>query len=157
MPAARAEVDGLGVPAGPVEAPQAAARPWPSPWAVLGCCAVAAAVVALDAWFSAQQGYLARPPDYDGVSYLGTSQSVYHLVLSLHPKAALQVANNSLAPLWIAAMSFQQLIFGEGTWQAFTARFWAVAPLLVLVYWIVRTRGSRSSRREPGEIGRAHV
>jgi hypothetical protein len=110
---------------------------------VLACSGVAAAVVAVDAWFSAQEGYLSRAPDYDGVSYLGTARSVYHLVLSLHPRAALSELNSSLAPLWIAAMAFQQLILGDGTWQAFTARFWAVAPLLILVYWIVRNRASR--------------
>jgi hypothetical protein len=111
---------------------------------VLGCSAVAAAVVALDAWFSAQEGYLSRAPDYDGVSYLGTARSVAHLLVGLHPRAALSELNSSLAPLWIAAMAFQQLILGDGTWQAFTARFWAVAPLLLLVYWIVRARSTRS-------------
>ena len=34
---------------------------------MLACCAVAAAVVAVDAYFSAQEGYLSRAPDYDGV------------------------------------------------------------------------------------------
>jgi hypothetical protein len=124
------------------EAPEASQ--WPSLWSVLGCSAVAAAVVAVDAWFSAQEGYLSRAPDYDGVSYLGTARSVAHLLIGLHPRAALSELNSSLAPLWIAAMAFQQLILGDGTWQAFTARFWAVAPLLVLVYWIVRTRSTRS-------------
>jgi hypothetical protein len=123
-----------------------AAQPsrWPSLWSVLGCGAVAAAVVAVDAWFSAQEGYLSRAPDYDGVSYLGTARSVAHLLIGLHPRAALSELNSSLAPLWIAAMAFQQLILGDGTWQAFTARFWAVAPLLVVVYWIARTRSTRS-------------
>ncbi|TMF94351.1 MAG: hypothetical protein E6I05_03660 [Chloroflexi bacterium] len=110
---------------------------------MLACCAVAAAVVAVDAYFSAQEGYLSRAPDYDGVSYLGTSRSVYFLLHALHFRTALSELNSSLAPLWIAALAFQQLIFGDGTWQAFTARFWGVAPLLTLVYWIVRTRSSR--------------
>lgn len=111
---------------------------------MLGCSAAAAVAVAVDAYFSAQEGYLSRAPDYDGVSYLGTALSVYHVILSLHLRTALSILNSSLAPLWIAALAFQQLIFGTGTWQAFTARFWAVAPLLVLVYWIVRNRGNRT-------------
>ncbi|TMG29201.1 MAG: hypothetical protein E6H97_03480, partial [Chloroflexi bacterium] len=102
---------------------------------MLACCAVAAAVVAVDAYFSAQEGYLSRAPDYDGVSYLGTSRSVYFLLHALHFRTALSELNSSLAPLWIAALAFQQLIFGDGTWQAFTARFWGAAPLLTLVYW----------------------
>jgi hypothetical protein len=123
---------------------QAVESRWPSLWTVLACFAVAAAVVSADALFSAQEGYLSRAPDYDGVSYLGTARSVYHLMLGLHPRAALSELNSSLAPLWIAAMAFQQLILGDGTWQAFTARFWAVAPLLTLVYWVVRNRATRS-------------
>lgn len=111
---------------------------------MLACCAAAAVAVEVDAYFSAQEGYLSRAPDYDGVSYLGTALSVYHVVLSLHLRTALSELNSSLAPLWIAALAFQQLIFGSGTWQAFTARFWAVAPLLVLVYWIVRNRSNRT-------------
>ena len=117
---------------------------WPGLRSVIGCSVAAAVAVAVDAYFSAQEGYLSRAPDYDGVSYLGTARSVYQLVLGLHPRAALSELNNSLAPLWIAAMAFQQLILGGGTWQAFTTRFWAVAPLLVLVYWIVRARAGRS-------------
>jgi hypothetical protein len=123
---------------------QTAEARWPSLWTVLACLAVAAVVVALDGWFSAQEGYLSRAPDYDGVSYLGTSRAVYHLLLVHHFRTALSELNSSLAPLWIAALAFQQLILGDGTWQAFGVRFWAVAPLLTLVYWIVRNRGSRS-------------
>ena len=101
-------------------------------------------MVAIDAVFSAQEGYLSRAPDYDGVSYLGTSLAVHHELVALHLRTALSELSGSLAPLWIAALAFQQLILGVGTWQAFTARVWAVAPLLTLVYWIVRSRGSRS-------------
>src|ERR1700694_906532 len=117
---------------------------WPSLQAMLACCAAAAVAVAVDALYSAQEGYLSRAPEYDWVSYLGTALSVVRVVFFLHLRTALSELNTSLAPLWIAALAFQQLIFGEGTWQAFTARFWAVAPLLVLVYWIVRARSNRS-------------
>lgn len=130
-------------PDGPVTETTELSR-WPSPQAVLACCVAAAVAVAIDAYFSTQEGYLSRAPDYDGVSYLGTARSVYHVVRSLHLRTALSELNTSLAPLWIAVLAFQQLIFGDGTWQSFTARFWAVAPLLVLVYWIVRARSNRS-------------
>src|SRR5467141_2003602 len=116
---------------------------WPSPLTILGCCAVAVVAVAFDALFSAQEGYLSRAPDYDGASYLLTSRSVYYLAHSLHLRTALAELNGSIAPVWIAALAFQRLILGDGTWQAFTARFWAVAPLLVMVYWIVRARAGR--------------
>ena len=87
--------------------PQAAEARWPNPWAVLACFAVGAVVVALDAWFSAQVGYLSRAPDYDGVSYLGTSRAVAHLLLSHHFRTALSELNSSLAPLWIAALALE--------------------------------------------------
>jgi hypothetical protein len=41
-------------------------------------------------------------------------------------------------------LTAQQLILGDGTWQAFAARFWAVALLLILVYWIVSKRATPS-------------
>ena len=117
---------------------------WPSHLAVGGCALTAAAVVALDAVFSAQEGYLSRAPDYDGVSYLGGARSAAHALLSLHLRTALHIVGSSIAPLWVGLMSLQQLILGDGTWQAFTARFWAVAPLLTLVFWIVRSRAGRA-------------
>ena len=48
-----------------------------------------------------------------------------------------------ISPLWISLLTTQQLILGDGTWQAFSARFWAVALLLILVYWIVSRRATR--------------
>jgi len=53
-------------------------------------------------------------------------------------QAAIHVSN--LVPLWSLALTSQYLILGDGAWQAFTARFWAVGPLLVLVYWVIRRR-----------------
>jgi hypothetical protein len=117
---------------------------WPGLRTVLGCCVLAAVAVALDAYFSAQEGLLSRAPDYDGVSYLLTARSALHLLRALHLRTGLGELNGSIAPLWISAVAFQQFIFGDGQWQAFTARFWAMAPLLTLVYWIVRARGHRS-------------
>jgi hypothetical protein len=113
---------------------------WPGPLSILSAAGAGAIAVAVDAYYSAQEGYLSRAPDYDGVSYLTTSRSVYDLLVGGHLRTALAELNSSLAPLWIAALDFQQLILGRGTWQAFTARFWAVAPLLLLVYWIARRR-----------------
>jgi len=104
----------------------------------------AAAVVALDALFSAQEGYLSRAPDYDGVSYLSSARVAAHMLLSLHLRSALHQVSSSLAPLWVGLMALQQVVLGDGTWQAFTARFWAVAPLLTMVFWVVRSRGGRA-------------
>jgi hypothetical protein len=118
----------------------AAAARWPGPLAVAGCAIAAAAAVAVDALYSAQEGYLSRAPDYDGVSYLGTARSVAHEVVSLHLRTALHDIASSVAPLWVALMALHQLLLGDGTWEAFTARFWAVALLLLLVYWIVTSR-----------------
>ena len=104
---------------------------------------MAAAALVADAWFSAQQGYLARPPDYDGVGYLAFAQAPYHLLLGLHLKTALHALNN-VAPLWTAVLTVHYLVLGDGVWQAFAARFWPIALLLVLVYWIVRNRAPRT-------------
>jgi hypothetical protein len=103
----------------------------------------AAAAVTADAWFSAQQGYLARPPDYDGVGYLSFAQAPYHLLLGGHLKTALHALENT-APLWTAVLTAHYLVLGDGVWQAFAARFWPIALLLVLVYWIVRNRAPRA-------------
>jgi hypothetical protein len=124
--------------------PTSELKQWPSLRTVLACCAAAAIAVAIDAVFHAQQGYISRSPDYDGVGYLVTAQGAYGALRSLHLRTALHLLNSNIAPLWITVLTIQQFIFGEGTWQFFTARFWGVAPLLTLVYWIVRNRSSRS-------------
>jgi hypothetical protein len=49
----------------------------------------------------------------------------------------------TISPLWVSLLAAQQLVLGDGTVQAFSARVWAVALLLALVYWIVRRRASR--------------
>jgi hypothetical protein len=116
---------------------------WPSLRAILLCCVVAAVAVGADLWFSAQEGYLARPPDYDGVGYLYYAQAPYHLIAGGHLKTALHDLNN-VAPGWTAVLAAHYLVLGDGTWQAFAARFWPIALLLVLVYWIVRRRASRT-------------
>jgi hypothetical protein len=115
----------------------------PSLRAILLCCVVAAVALAADLWFSAQEGYLARPPDYDGVGYLFYAQAPYHLIAGLHLKTALHALNN-VAPGWTAVLTAHYLVLGDGTWQAFAARFWPIALLLVLVYWIVRRRANRT-------------
>jgi hypothetical protein len=100
--------------------------------------------VAIDSYFSAQEGYLAKPPDEDGVSYLVYARASLLLLRSHHVRTALHVMLTGISPLWVSVLTAQQLILGDGTWQAFSARFWAVAPLLVLIYWIVSRRATRS-------------
>jgi hypothetical protein len=89
--------------------------------------------------YSAQHGYLARPPDYDGVGYLYFAEAPYHLLLGLHLKQA-AIRLDDITPLWTALLTAHYLALGQGVWQAFAARFWAVALLLVLVWWVVRRR-----------------
>ena len=115
---------------------------WPSPRAVLGCSLAAGSAVAADAYFSAQEGYLARPLDYDGVSYVTSAQSAVMLLHSLHVRAAFHDLITAVSPLWVSVLTAQQLVLGSGAWQAFSARFWAVALLLVLVYWVVSRRST---------------
>ena len=98
----------------------------------------------IDAYFSAQEGYLSRPIDYDGISYMLTARAPYLMLHSLHLRTALHELAASISPLWISVLTIQQLILGEGTWQAFSVRFWGVALLLVLVYWIVSRRANRA-------------
>ena len=98
--------------------------------------------VAADAYFSAQEGYLARPLEYDGVSYVTSAQSAVMLLHSLHLRAAFHDLITAVSPLWVSVLAVQQLILGVGPWQAFSARFWAVALLLVLVYWVVSRRST---------------
>ena len=99
--------------------------------------------VAIDGYFSAQEGYLARAPEYDGVGYMVFAKTTYLVLHALHLKTALGHLNN-IAPLWTAVLTFHYLVLGDGWWQAFSTRFWPVALLLGLVYWIVRRRGTRS-------------
>ena len=64
------------------------------------------------------------------------------LLLSFHFRGALHDIVNAVTPLWISVLTVHQMILGAGPWQAFTARFWAVALLLVLGYWIVSRRST---------------
>ena len=99
----------------------------------------AAVAVAVDAYFNVQAGILARPPGYDGVGYMISARQVALLIREGHLHQAVTHISN-FVPLWSLALTSQYSILGDGTWQAFTARFWGVGPLLVLVYWVVRRR-----------------
>jgi hypothetical protein len=109
----------------------------------VACCVLAVVALAVDAYFSAQEGYLSRPADYDGIGYMVFARSAYLQLTGLHLHAGLAELL-TIAPGWNAALAFQYLVFGAGTWPAFTVRFWADALLLVLVYWIVSRRAPRS-------------
>ena len=103
---------------------------------------MAALVVGIDTYFSVQEGYLAQPPGYEGIGYMQFARTAFLLLRQLHVKRALSELN-SIAPLWTFLQALQYFIVGDGTWQAFTVRFWPVTLLLILVYWIVRARASR--------------
>ncbi len=101
---------------------------WPDLRTILGASFVAALVVGIDTYFSAQEGYLAQPPNYEGVGYLQFARSAFLLLRHLHIKTALSHLD-SIAPLWTLLQTLQYFILGDGTWQAFTVRFWPVALL----------------------------
>ena len=109
----------------------------------MACFLLAAVAVAIDGFFSAQDGYLSKPPDYDGVSYLVYARAPYLLFRALHIRTGLHLLLTDISPLWVSALTAQQLILGDGTWQAFSVRFWPVALLLTLIYWIVSRRATR--------------
>src|SRR5207245_10757420 len=100
--------------------------------------------VAADACSRARAGDLSRPPDYDGVSYLVYARAPLLLLHGHHVRTALHDLLTGISPLWVSTLTTQQLILGDGTWQAFSARFWAAALLLTLVYWIVSRRSTRA-------------
>ena len=114
---------------------------WPTVQMVVGGGAIATVVVAIDTYFSAQAGYLAQPPNYEGVGYMQFARTAFFLLRNMHLDAALHEIN-SIAPLWTLLQTLQYLVLGDGTWQVFAVRFWPVALLLVLVGWIVRTRAT---------------
>ena len=111
---------------------------------VVGGGAIATVVVAIDTYFSAQAGYLAQPPNYEGVGYMQFARTAFFLLRNMHLDAALHEIN-SIAPLWTLLQTLQYLVLGDGTWQVFAVRFWPVALLLILVYWVVRARATRAA------------
>src|ERR1700682_3557920 len=84
---------------------------WPDLRAIVGCCLLAAPVVAIDGYFSAQEGYLSRPADYDGAGYMVFARTVYQLLHGFHLHSAL-VHLMTIAPGWTAALAFQYLVLG---------------------------------------------
>src|SRR5207249_2676574 len=104
----------------------------------------AAAVVGLDALFSATEGYLARPPYYDGAGYMLFGRTEYELIRGLHLNTVYHLLVNAITPGWNTVLALQYLVLGAGAWQAFAVRFWPVALLLLLVFWIVSRRAPRS-------------
>jgi hypothetical protein len=116
---------------------------WPGLRVILGCSSAAAVAVAIDTYFSVQDGYLSQPPNYEGIGYLQFARTAYLLLRHFHVRAAAH-ALDSIAPLWTVLQTLQYFIVGDGTWQAFTVRFWPVALLFILVYWIVRARATRA-------------
>lgn len=92
--------------------------------------------------FSTRMGLLTYPPYYDGISYVIDAKSVfYHLGQLGFDPASLQFLvrkNFVMAPLWELLIVISFLLLGEGEWQAYTVRFWAIFLLLVLVFYVMR-------------------
>jgi hypothetical protein len=119
-------------------------REWPHVPAVAACAGVAAIVVAADAWFASRAGFLSRPPEYDGVSYMVSAQQAFGMLATGHLRTWAHIANSTIAPLWTALVSVHYVAGGSGALQAFSSRFWPAALLLVLVYWVVEARAGRA-------------
>jgi hypothetical protein len=110
----------------------------------VSCSLLAALAVAIDAYFSAREGYLSRPPYFDGAGYMFYARQGYQLILGHHLHTAYTQLIHTIAPGWTSLLAFHYLVFGAGPWQAFSVRFWPVALFVLLVYWIVRRRAPRS-------------
>ena len=119
-------------------------RPFPVVRAFAFCCLVAALAVTADGIVNSQIGSLARPPEFDGVSYMLSGQTAYRLIDSAHLRTAIHTLNGTIAPLWVAILALHYLVLGSGPWQSFAARLWPLGLLLGLVFWIVGRRAPRS-------------
>ena len=124
--------------------PNTSIQRWPSLATILGCSVASAAAVAIDALFSAQEGYLSRPAFYDGAGYMFFARTLYELIRGLHLRTVYHLLINAITPGWNLVLALHYLIFGAGPWQAFTVRFWPVSLFFLLVYWTVRRRATRT-------------
>lgn len=120
-------------------------RMWPTLGEIALVATVALVVTATDVHISAQIGLLTHPPYYDGVSYELQAKSLYYRLnlwwtnsLSLTELVRILVRGNST--LWVLLVALNFMLLGEGEWQAYAARFWPTFFLLLLVFWIVRSR-----------------
>src|SRR5438552_356150 len=118
----------------------------PSLWTILACFAAAAGVVAMDAFFSATEGYLSRPPYYDGAGYMFFARSDRRAVALILGAVAL-LAEYSDAPtrtsyLASAVFAAAAVLIKPST-----------SPLLLLVWfgalavvWFVNRRRAGTTR-----------
>ena len=119
--------------------------------------ALAALLTGIDILLSMRLGLLANPPLNDGLGYVVDARLPPKLVLTpprqqldrpylevvevespvLDAVPALDALSRR-APLWAGLLKLSDLLFGAGDWQPFTARFWQIGPLLILVFIVVR-------------------
>jgi hypothetical protein len=101
--------------------------------------ALALVATAAEICFSTRMGLLTYPPYYDGISYVVDAKSVfYHLGQLGFDRASLQFLarkNLVMAPLWEILIVVGFLLLGEGEWQAYAVRFWAIFLILLLVFY----------------------
>jgi hypothetical protein len=117
----------------------------------------AALVTAGDLLLSTRLGLLANPILYDGLTYLVESEhgpawqlirpsaqngvpswEAYPVSTPLIDAVPALGLFRKHAPVWNMLLSFSFAELGVGDWQAYTARFWPTALLLLLVYKVVR-------------------
>lgn len=127
---------------------QVRARVWPSLRTTIIIVSVSVMITATDIHFSTQFGLLAHPPVYDGIGYIIAAKSAFYVLQAggLEPATLSHTFFTyfTFVPLWEGLMLLSFWLFGEGEWQAFTIRFWPSLLLLLLVFWVVRRRGSAS-------------
>jgi hypothetical protein len=118
---------------------------------------LAALVTTIDLLLSARLGLLANPLLYDGLFYLveerlspglqlvrptGQPDSPYWEVDVVSTPAIDVLPMLGLlrkhAPLWNLLIGLGHRLFGAGEWPAYTARFWPIGLLLVIVFLAVR-------------------
>jgi hypothetical protein len=117
---------------------------------ILLVAAVAVVVTGVDIYFSLHVGLLAYPPYYDGISYMLRAKSLFYrlnqyrldpgLLMFDPASVGRELDLNPISLLWQALIWLSFLLFGEGEWQAYTARFWPILLLLLLVLWVVKRR-----------------
>ena len=117
-------------------------RDWPKPMEIIFLFCLALVVTATDIYFSRKIGLLAFPPYYDGVQYMLDAKNAFlHLGLwKVHPITFANITFGNRYPVWQGLMVLNFVLFGEGEWQSYAARFWPTFVISLAVFWVVRRR-----------------
>lgn len=130
---------------------------------VVAILLLAALVTANDLLLSARLGLLANPVLSDGLAYLlqteialsdmeklrapslpppGLSIDASPLAMTLFHYLPIVRLYREHAPIWSMLITLQYQLLGPGEWQAHTAKFWAIALLLLIMFALVRRQST---------------